>query len=146
MLAKAVCLCLCLSPSARTGFRCPVEVPDPIADAEARLAARLAELKAAVTVAVADAATRSVGFAIGQVGHLYDGGDFQRFLIVISDGKRAALIEARLSGSAVAGLEARGEDVEAHLLERMRSAVGTLPNDGRRYENVILNHPRDYAS
>ena len=46
----------------------------------------------------------------------------------------------------MAGLEARGEDVDAHLLERMRSAVGTLPNDGHRYENVILNHPRGYSA
>jgi hypothetical protein len=28
----------------------------------------------------------------------------------------------------------------------MRSAVGTLPNDGNRYENVILNHPKSYSS
>jgi hypothetical protein len=123
-----------------------VDVPDPIADAEARLAARLPELEAAVAAAIADAATRGVGIAVGEVGVLYDGGDYQRFLIVISDGTRAALIEAHLSGSAVAGLAARGEDVEAHLLERMRSAVGTLPNDGQRYENVILNHPRGYAA
>jgi hypothetical protein len=123
-----------------------VDVPDPIADADSRLAARLPEVQPAVDEAVADAATRSVGMAIAEVGSLYDGGDFQRFLIVISDGERAGLIEARLSGSAVAGLEARGEDVEAHLLERMRSAVGTLPNDGHRYENVILNHPRAYSA
>lgn len=123
-----------------------MDVPDPIADAESRLAGRLLEVQPAVDEAVADAATRSVGMAIAEVGALYDGGDFQRFLIVVSDGRRAALIEARLSGSAVAGLEARGEDVDAHLLERMRSAVGTLPNDGHRYENVILNHPRDYGA
>jgi hypothetical protein len=30
--------------------------------------------------------------AIADVGALYDGGDYQRFLIVISDGKRAALM------------------------------------------------------
>ena len=122
-----------------------MDIPDPIGDAESRLAARLAELQPAVDEAIADSATRSVGMAIAEVGGLYDGGDFQVLLIVISDGERAALIEARLSGSAVAGLEARGENVEAHLLERMRSAVGTLPNDDRLYENVILNHPRDYS-
>jgi hypothetical protein len=103
-------------------------------------------MQPAVDEAVADAAARGVGMAIADVGALYDGGDFQRFLIVISDGDRAALIEARLSGSAMAGLEARGEDVEAYLVERMRSAVGTLPNDGHRYENVILNHPRGYSA
>jgi hypothetical protein len=123
-----------------------VDVPDPINDAESLLVARLPEAQQALDEAIADAAGRSVGMAIAEVGALYDGGDYQRFLVVISDGDRAALIEARLSGSAVAGLEARGEDVESHLLERMRSSVGTLPNDGHRYENVILNHPRGYAS
>ena len=88
--------------------------PDPIG--ESRIAARLAEWQPAVDEAIADFGTRSVGMAIAEVGGLYDGGDFQVFLIVISDGERAALIEARLSGSAVAGLEARGANIEAHLL------------------------------
>jgi hypothetical protein len=26
----------------------------------------------------------------------------------------------------------------------MQKAVGTLPNDGHRYENIILNHPAIY--
>lgn len=123
-----------------------MDIPDPINDAEARLRARLPEAKPALDAAIADASGRSVGMAIAEVGALYDGGDFQRFRVVVSNGGRAALIEARLSGSAVAGLEARGEDVAAHLLERMRSAVGSLPNDGHRYENVILNHPLGFSA
>lgn len=47
-------------------------------------------------------------------------------------------IVARLSGSAVAALRARGEDFSEHLLEGVRKAVGTQPHDGRRYKNVIL--------
>ena len=43
-------------------------------------------------------------------------------------------------------MRARSEEVAEHLLERMRNAVGTLPNDGARYENVILNHPGLYSA
>ncbi len=123
-----------------------MDIPDPINDAEARLQARLPAAQHALDEASADATGRSVGMAIAEVGELYGGGDYQRFLVVVSDGERAALIEARLSGSAVAVVEARGEDAPSHLLERMRSAVGSLPNDGHRYENVILNHPRGYSA
>jgi hypothetical protein len=107
-----------------------------------------ADARAAVERARADKegglGGRSLGFAIIHARNLYDGGDFQEFLVAVTDGTRDAAIIARLSGSAVAGLKARGEDVVAHLLERMQNAVGTLPNDGRRYENVILNHPAIY--
>lgn len=136
-----------------------VDVEDPVAAAEQRLAQMLArrapdasagEAEAALAAARADQAgeyaARSVGFGVIRAGELYDGGDLQEFVIAITDGTRQAAIVARLSGSAVARLRARGEDPAEHLLERMRSAVGTLPNDGRRYENVILNHPAMYTA
>jgi hypothetical protein len=133
---------------------------DPIAESEQRLARVLAgaelDVPREAAVAAVDAARedmehgglggRSLGFAIIRAGDLYAGGDWQEFLVVVSDGEREAAIVARLSGTAVAVLAARGEDPGEHLLERMRNAVGTLPNDGRRYENVILNHPAIYSA
>jgi hypothetical protein len=132
---------------------------DPIAESERRLAALLAgaepDVPREAAVAAVGAARedkeygglggRSLGFAIIRASDLYAGGDWQEFLVVVSDGERHAAIVARLSGSAVAVLAARGEDAGEHLLERLRNAVGTLPNDGHRYENVILNHPATYS-
>jgi hypothetical protein len=145
------------SPGATRSYPSGVDVEDPVAAAEQRLARMLAghaadasAAEAALAVARADQAgeyaARSVGFGVIRAGELYDDGDWQEFVIAITDGTRHAAIVARLSGSAVAGLLARGEDPAEHLLERMRSAVGTLPNDGRRYENVILNHPAMYTA
>jgi hypothetical protein len=39
----------------------------------------------------------------------------------------------------VAILEARGEYSAQHAIERFNDAAGSLPNDGRRYENVLLS-------
>lgn len=89
---------------------------------------------------------RSVGFGMIHTSELYDGGDHQQFVVALTDGSREAAIVARLSGTAVAVITAQGEDPGEHLLERMRRAVGTLPNDGHRYENVILNHPAMYTA
>jgi hypothetical protein len=71
------------------------------------------------------------------------GADYEPFPRRRHRRERAALVEVRLSGSAVTVVGARGQDVSAHLLERMRLAVGTLPNDGKRYDNVILNQPKN---
>lgn len=84
---------------------------------------------------------RSVGFGVIQARPLYEGGDRQEFLVVVTDGKRQAAITVSLSGTQIAILQARGEPVLAHLLDRLQGAAGSLPNDGRRYDNLVLNHP-----
>jgi hypothetical protein len=84
---------------------------------------------------------RELGFGLIRAGQLYDGGDWQELLFAVTDGEREAAIVARLSGSLVASLTARGEDVVGHAFERLRGAAGSLPDDGRRYENVLLHHP-----
>ena len=84
---------------------------------------------------------RTLGFGVIQARPLYEGGDWQQFLVAVTDGERQAAITVSFSGSQIAALNARGEDVTAHLLDRLQGATGSLPNDGHRYENIILHHP-----
>ena len=88
---------------------------------------------------------RTLGFGLILARPLYDGGDWQEFVVVVTDGTRHAQIVARLTGTAAG----RFDDVAArweHVHERLQGAVGSLKNDGLRYENVVLNHPLGFGA
>ncbi|HWB21503.1 MAG TPA: hypothetical protein VG652_01295 [Gaiellaceae bacterium] len=78
---------------------------------------------------------RSLGF-----GHIIEepGDDSVVHVLAITDGERQGIIRAWLSNSSLAGVEAVGESGGAHAVARLQQSSGTLPNDGKRYENMIL--------
>jgi hypothetical protein len=125
-----------------------MEVPDPVERARDRLAAILdgqddrlpsADGLTAIDWAREDMASgyggRSLGFAVLDSLGRGDGVDFR---VVVTDGNESGVIVARLSRTLIATLDARGEKAESHLLERLHGAVGSLPNDGNRWLNVVL--------
>jgi hypothetical protein len=131
-----------------------MEVPNPIADRENYLAAMLrgdvpgissAITRDAVEQARADMegpiGPRSLGFSVAYARPLYEGGDFQELLMVVTDGTRDAAFVARVSGTAIAMLEHRGTPVAEFALEELHRIEGGFRNDGMRCENVLLHHP-----
>ena len=78
---------------------------------------------------------RGLGFAILRAYAPNDGQDFD---VLVTDGTRTAAMLAHLSGTQVA---VHAEAVVEHVLDRLRGASGSLPNDGNRYENILLYHP-----
>jgi hypothetical protein len=61
--------------------------------------------------------------------------------VAVTDGERQAAVVARMSRSHLASLEAHGEDHISHLIGRLNGIAGNFPNDGNRYENVLLHDP-----
>jgi hypothetical protein len=103
-----------------------MDVGDPLAEAEARLQAMIAGDVDGISPAQAQTAVeavtrdrkgglggRSLGFAVIQARPLYEGGDWQEFVVAVSDGGRNAAILARLSGSLAK--RAAGHDDAAQL-------------------------------
>jgi hypothetical protein len=78
---------------------------------------------------------RDLGFAILRAHDASDGQDFD---VLVTDGTRVAAMLAHLSGTQVA---VHAEAVVEQVLDRLRGAAGSLPNDGNRYENILLYHP-----
>ena len=64
-------------------------------------------------------------------------GDGCNFRVVITDGEQDGMVVARLSGSRLATSEVQGREHE-HLVERLHQASGSLPNDGNRWLNMVL--------
>jgi hypothetical protein len=65
-------------------------------------------------------------------------GDGVEYLVAVTDGERQAAIRARLSGTRLAILGGAGEDPATHVVGRLQDATGSLPNDGNRYKNMLL--------
>jgi hypothetical protein len=125
-----------------------VEIPDPVQEAKDRLAAVLNGNDDRVTAADGSAAVeraldgmksgyggRSLGFAVLDSLGRGDGVDYR---VVVTDGDQEGVIIARLSRTLIATLDARGEAAEAHVVERLQGAAGSLRNDGNRWLNVVL--------
>jgi hypothetical protein len=123
-------------------------IPDLIREREDALAAMLtgqwegvsadaaaAGVEAANEERTGGYAGRAVGFGvIAEKG----AGDGIEFLVAITDGTRQGAIRARLTGTRAAVLRNTGVDAREHIVERLRNAALSLPNDGNRYLNMIL--------
>jgi len=123
-------------------------IPDPIQRAKNRLDAMLTgadelveprQAEAALERALQDKAGgyagRSLGFAV--IDYLLKG-DGTNYRVLVTDGELQGVIVARLSGTLMSMLAARGEDPKQHLVERLQNAAGSLPNDGNRWLNIVL--------
>jgi hypothetical protein len=121
---------------------------DPIADREGALEAMLAGGWGGIDGAAARAGieaadeNRTGGFGGRSLGFgviaSRDQGDGTNFVVAVTDGDRRGAITARLSGTLMAKLRHEGVDPAEHVVERLQSATGSLPNDGNRYLNIIL--------
>jgi hypothetical protein len=104
-----------------------------------------AQVQAALEAAEADRTGgyggRVLGFGMILARPVHEGGDWQEFVVAVTDGERQAQMVVRLSGSALPRIDNTDEARWEHVRERLQNAAGSLPNDGRRYENVLLHHP-----
>ena len=78
--------------------------------------------------------SRSLGFAV--IDSIQKG-DGRNYRVAVTDGNQDGVIIARLSGSLLASSRS-GDDPETHLVERLQGPVGSLPNDGNRWLNIVL--------
>jgi hypothetical protein len=108
-----------------------------------------AQVEAAIAAAEDDRtggySGRTLGFGVILARPLYEGGDWQEFVVAVTDGTRHAQMVVRLSRTAAAQFD----DVAArweHVRERLQGATASLRNDGRRYENVLLYHPLGFGA
>ena len=60
------------------------------------------------------------------------------YRVLATDGELQGVIIVRLSRTLLAVLSARGDDPEEHLVERLQNAAASLPNDGNRWLNIVL--------
>ncbi len=125
-----------------------MDIPDPIQRAKDRLADILGGSDELAQPVQAEAALeralqnkeggfggRSLGFAvIDSQGR----GDGTNYRVVVTDGEQQGVIVARLSGTLLSMLAARGEAPDEHLVERLQNAAGSLPNDVNRWLNIVL--------
>jgi hypothetical protein len=125
-----------------------MELPDPIQRSKDRLTALLDGSDEFAQPAQAEAARaralqnkeggfggRSLGFAVIDSQPRGDGTNYR---VLVTDGEQEGVIVVRLSGTLLAVLPARGADAEEHLVERLQNAAGSLPNDGNRWLNMVL--------
>jgi hypothetical protein len=125
-----------------------MDIPDPIQRAEDRYVDIVAGTDGFATPAQAEAALaralnnkegglsgRSLGFAIIDSQSKGDGANYR---VLVTDGERHGVIVARLSRTLLSMLAAQGTDDRDHLVERLQKATGSLPNDGNRWLNIVL--------
>lgn len=125
-----------------------IDIPDPIQRAQDRLTdilggsdqfAQPAQAEAALERALQNKESgfggRSLGFAVIDSQPRGDGTNYR---VLVTDGEHQGVIVARLSGTLLSILAARAEDPQEHLVERLQSASRSLPNDGNRWLNIVL--------
>jgi hypothetical protein len=125
-----------------------MDIPDPIQRAKDRYADMAAGADASVAPAQVAGATeqalqnkegglggRSLGFAVIDSQQKGDGANYR---VLVTDGEQHGVIVARLSGTLRSMLAVRGTDENDHLVERLQNATGSLPNDGNRWLNIVL--------
>jgi hypothetical protein len=128
-----------------------MDIPDPIQRAKDRYADMAAGAEASVAPAQVTGALeqalqnkegglgglggRSLGFAVIDSQQKGDGANYR---VLVTDGEQHGVIVARLSGTLLSMLAARGTDENDHLVERLQNATGSLPNDGNRWLNIVL--------
>ena len=127
-----------------------MEIPDPIAEREAALGRQLAGESRLLTAEEArqaverarDALTGGygVGFDVTKVIEGEEPGGV-RLIVTVSDGTRHASVVAIISGSQVATLDARDEDVLPWAEARLYSVAGAFSREGDRYSEILLVHP-----
>lgn len=78
---------------------------------------------------------RSLGFAVIDSQPEGDGTNYR---VLVTDRERHGVIISRLSGTLCSMLAARGTDDRDHLVERLQNAASSLPNDGNRWLNMVL--------
>jgi hypothetical protein len=125
-----------------------MDIPNPIQRAKDRYADMAAGAEASVAPAQVAGALeqalqnkegglggRSLGFAVIDSQQKGDGVNYR---VLVTDGEQHGVIVARLSGTLRSILAARATDENDHLVERLQNATGSLPNDGNRWLNIVL--------